>query len=159
MKMKSMRMAALAAVLALVATGSVFASYNYYLRQYYTPAWTYTPAYGYYYTTYYYTPTVIVEPVVVEPVYTYHYAIYYPAQPTYVYYYNPVSQVYWGRYAVGSKGEKRYSILAKEDRKKSIKDIDESKFPAPAAMPSIPGAEDKVAMLPPPEDSLPKLTK
>ena len=64
MKMKSMRMAALAAVLALVATGSVFASYNYYLRQYYTPAWTYTPAYGYYYTTYYYTPTVIVEPVV-----------------------------------------------------------------------------------------------
>jgi hypothetical protein len=153
-----LRIAALTAVLALMAATSVFASY-YYVRQYYTPAWTYTPSYGYYYTTYYYTPTVIVEPVIVEPVYSYHYAIYYPTQPTYVYYYNPVNQVYWGRYKIGSKGEKQYSILKKEDRKGSIKEIPEEAFPPLAAMPPIPGAEDKVAMLPPPEDKLPTVAK
>ena len=157
--MKTMRIAALTAVLGFVATGSVFASY-YYARQYYTPAWTFNPNFGYYYTTYYFQPVAVVEPVVLveTPVYTYHYAIYYPAQPTYVYYYNPTTQVYWGRYEIGSKGEKRYSILAQKDRKKNLKDIPESAFPPLAAMPKIPGAKDDVTMLAPPEDKLPNVT-
>lgn len=157
--MKTMRIAILTAVLGFVATGSVFASY-YYVRQYYTPTWVVNPTYGYYYTTYYFQPVAVVEPVVaVEPVYSYHYVIYFPSQPTYAYYYNPVTQVYWGRYSMNSKGEKRYSILAKENRKKSLKDIKETDFPELAAMPKIPGASDDVEMLPPPENNLPKATK
>jgi hypothetical protein len=95
----------------------------------------------------------------VEPVYSYHYVIYYPTYPSYVYYYNPVSQVYWGRYAVDAKGENRYSILAEKDRKKNLKDIPESAFPPLAAMPMIPKSTDKVAMEPPPVDLLPKNAK
>lgn len=148
--MRTMRIAALTAVLGFVATSSVFASY-YYVRQYYTPEWTYNTGFGYYYTTYYFQPA-----VVVEPVYTYHYAIYYPVQPTYVYYYNPVTQVYWGRFDVNAKGEKRYSVLAPKDRKGSLKDIPESAFPPLAAMPKIPGAGDDVKMQTPPVDKLPK---
>jgi hypothetical protein len=122
------------------------------LRQYYDTTWSYAPSYGYYYVNYYYLPS---------PTYTtysYHYCIYYPSQPSYIYYYNPVSQVFWGRYAIGSKGDKRYSILAQKDRKKDLKDIPESAFPPAAAMPSIPGAEDGVAMEPPPEN-VPRGTK
>ena len=92
------------------------------------------------------------KPVITYTTYEYHYCIYYPSSPSYVYYYNPTTQAYWGRYELGSKGEKRYSILAEKDRKKDLKDIPETAFPAPAAMPQIPGAEDKVAMDPPPEN-------
>src|SRR5262245_17578577 len=117
-----------------------------YLRQYYDSGYSYSPSYNYYYLRYYYLP------VSTYTTYDYHYCIYYPSQPSYIYYYNPVSQVYWGRYEIGSKGDKRYSILADKDRKKELKDIPESAFPAPAAMPTIPGAKDNVAMEPPPEN-------
>ena len=119
-------------------------------RQYYDTTWTYSSTYNYYYTTYYYQTTVTTT------TYDYHYCIYYPSQPSYVYYYNPDRQYYWGRYEVGSKGEKRYSKLKEEDRKKDLKDIPNDKFPEADKMPSIPGAEDKVAMEPPPEKTLPK---
>jgi hypothetical protein len=115
-------------------------------RQYYDATWSYSPTYGYYYVHYYY------RPVVTYTTYDYHYCIYYPSQPSYIYYYNPTTQVYWGRYKIGSTGNERYSILAQGDRKKDLKDIPESAFPAPAAMPSIPGAKDGVAMEPPPEN-------
>jgi hypothetical protein len=115
-------------------------------RQYYDTSYTYAPSYNYYYLRYYYRPTVTYT------TYDYHYCIYYPSTPQYIYYYNPVSQVYWGRYEIGSKGETRYSILAEKDRKKDLKDIPESAFPKPAAMPDIPGSTDKVAILPPPEN-------
>jgi hypothetical protein len=116
------------------------------VRQYYDSAYTYSPTYSYYYVRYYYKPTVTYA------TYDYHYCIYYPSYPSYVYYYNPSTQVYWGRYKLGSKGAERYSILTEKDRKKELKDIPETAFPAPAAMPSIPGANDKVAMDPPPEN-------
>jgi hypothetical protein len=91
-------------------------------------------------------------PVLTQTTYDYHYCIYYPSQPSYIYYYNPSTQVYWGRYEIGSKGDKRYSILAQQDRKKDLKDIPESAFPEPAAMPTIPGAKDNVTIQPPPEN-------
>ena len=116
------------------------------LRQYYDSSYTYSPAYNYYYVRYYYRPTVSYT------TYDYHYCIYYPSQPQYIYYYNPGTQAYWGRYEIGSKGEKQYSILAEKDRKKELKDIPESAFPEPAKMPKIPGAVDDVAMEPPPEN-------
>ena len=116
------------------------------VRQYYDTTWSYSPSYNYYYVRYYYLP------VSTYTTYDYHYCIYYPSQPRYIYYYNPVSQAYWGRYEIGSKGEKRYSILAEKDRKKDLKDIPEAAFPEPAAMPKIPGASDDVAIEPPPEN-------
>ncbi|MBV8605926.1 MAG: hypothetical protein JO034_00485 [Singulisphaera sp.] len=122
------------------------------LRQYYETTWTYSPTYSYYYVRYYY------KPVVTYTTYEYHYCIYYPSQPSYIYYYNPATQVYWGRYEIGSKGDKRYSMLDPKDRKKDLKAIPEAAFPAPAAMPKIPGASDDVAMEPPPEN-VPKETK
>ena len=63
-----------------------------------------------------------------------------------------MSQVYWGRYEIGSKGDKRYSILADKDRKKDLKEIPEKAFPEPGKMPTIPGVKDSVAMEPPPEN-------
>lgn len=125
-------------------------AYAQYARQYYDTTWTYSSAYSYYYTTYYYLPTVTAT------TYDYHYCIYYTSQPSYVYYYNPTTRVYWGRYEVGSKGENRYSMLAAKDRKKDLKDIPEGAFPKPSKMPTIPGASDGAAMEPPPEKSLPK---
>jgi hypothetical protein len=141
--MKTMRIAVITLVLGLATSTAAFANY---FRQYYTPGWAYSVSNSYYYTTYYYQVTVA------QPVYYYHYCVYYPAYPTYIYYYNPYSQVYWGRYVIGSKGNDGYSILAKEDRKKDLKDIPESAFPAPGPMPTIPGAKDGVQMLPPPEN-------
>src|ERR1700733_5353281 len=59
-------------------------------RHYYS-SWSYYPQRTYYYVKYYYRPQPAVED------YSYHYCIYYPAAPRYVYYYNPYSHVYWGR--------------------------------------------------------------
>ena len=115
-------------------------------RQYYDTSYSYSPTYSYYYTRYYY------QPEVTYTTYDYHYCIYYPSRPSYVYYYNPTTQVYWGRYKLGSKGNERYSILADKDRKKDLGEIPESAFPSPAAMPKIPGSTDGVTIEPPPEN-------
>jgi hypothetical protein len=114
-------------------------------RQYYDTTWSYNQNYSYYYTTYYYQTTVT------QTTYDYHYCIYYPERPTYIYYYNPTTNVYWGRYKVGSKGDERYSMLEEKDRKKDLKDIPDDKFPNAAKMPVIPGAKDDVAMDTPPD--------
>jgi hypothetical protein len=142
--MKAIRVFLLAVTLGAAAAPLASAHYGY--RQYYDTTWAYSTTYNYYYVTYYY------QPVVTQTSYDYHYCIYYPSQPTYIYYYNPVSQVYWGRYEIGSKGDKRYSILADKDRKKDLKEIPEKAFPEPGKMPTIPGAKDGVAMEPPPEN-------
>jgi hypothetical protein len=144
MKILHGTLAALALSLAAIPAGAYGASYSY--RQYYDTTWTYSPSYGYYYTTYYFQPAVTVT------TYEYHYCIYYPSQPRYIYYYNPVTQVYWGRYEIGSKGDARYSLLANKDRKKDLKQIPESAFPKPGKMPTIPGAKDGVTIEPPPEN-------
>jgi hypothetical protein len=123
-----------------------------YLRQYYDTTWTYSPSYGYYYVNYYYLTTVT------QTTYNYHYCIYYTSHPSYIYYYNPTTQVYWGRYKIGSKGDERYSLLDPKDRKKDLKDIPESAFPEPGKMPVIPGAEDGATIEPPPEN-VPKENK
>jgi hypothetical protein len=117
-----------------------------YLRQYYDTSWTYSNSYGYYYVSYYY------QTVVTQTTYNYHYCVYYPSRPSYIYYYNPTTQVYWGRYKIGSKGDERYSMLDQKDRKKDLKDIPESAFPEPGKMPTIPGATDGVTIEPPPEN-------
>src|SRR3954452_17213587 len=116
-------------------------------RKYYTSG-SYSSPPRYYYRTYYYSPTPAAT------TYSYHYCVYYPSQPRYVYYYNPVSQQYWGRFEFGEDGRaKGYSLLAEKDRKGKLADIPESAFPKPAAMPAIPGASDGEMMIPPPADT------
>ncbi|QDS85879.1 hypothetical protein [Rosistilla ulvae] len=127
------------AMLSQVAVDQAEAGYG--GRQYYS-SWSYQPSRSYHYTRYYY------RPVVSSPTYSYHYCISYPSQPRYVYYYNPSSQQYWGRYDLQGTEGANYSLLAKKDRKKNLEDIPESAFPPPAAMPAIPGSKDGVAIEP-----------
>lgn len=98
---------------------------------------------GYYYCNYYCQPAP-------GGVYSVHRCIYYPAQPRYVYYYNPGRGVYWGRYDTEAKG---YSLLADKDKKGKIADIAEGAFPKPGAMPPIPTAKDGTKMSVPPSPS------
>jgi hypothetical protein len=140
------RIGLLLATGAVLLAGSGQAQAGRYYRQYYT-SWSYHTTTRYYYRTYYYYPTPTAT------TYSYHYAICYPSQPRYVYYYNPVTRVYWGRFEFGEDGKpKGYSLLAPKDRKERLADIPESAFPPPAEMPAIPGSGDGEKMVPPPAD-------
>jgi hypothetical protein len=134
------------ALLACSATALFAGGYG---RQYYG-GWTYYPERTYYYRYYYYQPSDGAD-------YSYHYCIYYPETPRYAYYYNPSSGYYWGRLDLEAKGDKKYSLLAEKDRKANLKDIDEKAFPAPDVMPPIPGAKDKLPMLPIEPNDKPKV--
>lgn len=76
-----------------------------------------------------------------------HMAVYYPSRPKYVYYYNPYTKKYWGRYDVTTGG---YSLLPNHLKKERLNEISESDFPPEGQMPPPePGIDDP--MLPPPE--------
>jgi hypothetical protein len=121
---------------------------NSYRRQYYSGRWSYYSTSRYYYQTYYYRT---------KTTYSYHYCVYYPSQPRYVYYYNPHRGYYWGRFELDQNGKGvGYSLLAEKDRKQNLKDIPDSAFTKPAAMPAIPESTDGAQMDPPPVDDLPK---
>lgn len=112
----------------------IAAANNYSPRQYYG-SWSYHPTKHYHYRPYYYKPT---------PTYTgykHHYVIYQPAQPRYYYYYNPYRKTYWGRCPVDHGGKEAYSHLAPEHQKGDLKDIPETAFPAPGALPPIPESD------------------
>src|SRR5262245_5879752 len=142
-KLRRIVLVAVAAAGLFSLTGDAQAGYT---RQYYT-SWSYYSTTRYYYRTYYYYPTTYAT------TYSYHYTIYYPSQPRYVYYYNPVSHQYWGRFEFDEAGKpKGYSSLAEKDRKEKLAAIPESAFPNPAARPAIPGAADGKKITPPPVD-------
>ncbi|QDU40818.1 hypothetical protein Mal4_51800 [Maioricimonas rarisocia] len=153
--MSTLRLLSLMAVLAvpviMTSTESTEAEAGYGYRQYYS-SWNYYPSYRYYYRTYYYKPYRRYSG------YRYHYCIHYPSRPRYVYYYNPHSRRYWGRFDLQGKDGAHYSLLKKEDQRENLADIPEDAFPAPAAMPQIPEAEDGVQIEMPegvPEQDLP----
>jgi hypothetical protein len=77
----------------------------------------------------------------------YHFAVYHPAHPRYVYFYNPTTKKYWGRYDLKACG---YSMLAEEDRKPTIGEIPECAFPKAGQIPPPEAGIDE-SMLPPPE--------
>jgi len=112
-----------------------------YGRQYYGN-WSYHPQYNYHYCHYYYKPTPT------YPTYSYHYCVCKPAQPRYVYFYNPHRKVYWGRFDLEGKDGAQYSLLKDADRKPSLADIPESAFPPASAMPAIPDVEDGTTIVP-----------
>lgn len=119
-------------------------------RQRYS-SWNYHSTRRYHYRKYYY------KPYTSYTGYQYHYCIHYPTtvyprRANYVYYYNPTSRTYWGRYDLEKKG---YSMLAEKDRKGKLEDIPESAFPKPGEMPPIPGSKDKTPMLKIEKDDLP----
>ena len=142
--MKWFKCLGLAGAMALLALWGDTAQGNTLARRQYYGRWTYYPARSYYYSYYYY------KPVETAIDYEYHYTIYYPSRPRYVYYYNPHRRVYWGRYDLQGKGDKVYSLLDEKDRKQNLSDIPEKAFPTPGAMPTIPTAKDKEQILPPP---------
>jgi hypothetical protein len=120
-------------------------------RQYYDKSYSYNEINNYHYCKYYY------KPAPAATTYSYHYVIYYPSRPRYIYYYNPVRRYYWGRVELDDKGEsKGYSLLAEKDRKAKLEDIPETAFPKPAEMPAIPDATDKEKIEKPNTKNLPK---
>lgn len=136
------RTALVVATLVVLTAGLVFtgsAAANYLAGRHYYGGWNYYPSRTYYYSHYYYKPQPTYQG------YKHHYCVYYTSSPRYVYYYNPVSRVYWGRYDVKEKG---YSLLAEKDRKEDLKAIPENAFPKPGEMPPIPDSEDGEKMLP-----------
>jgi hypothetical protein len=104
-------------------------------RHYYS-SWHRSP-YHYSYRYYYYTPR------------SYDYVISYPVQPRYLYYYNPVSRTYWGRFDLKTQG---YSLLPEADRKSALKDIPDEKFPPPGELPTVHGEKDADKVEAPPTD-------
>ncbi len=101
----------------------------------YYSSWSYYPSRSYYYTQYYYKPYPRYSG------YKYHYSVYYPSRPRYVYYYNPYKRTYWGRFDLQGKPGAQYSLLEEKDRKGSLKDIPEEAFPKPGQMPLVPESE------------------
>jgi len=117
-------------------------------RQYYSN-WSYQPQRSYYVRRYYYKPTVSYSS------YNYHYCVYYPRTYSsnqrysrYVYYYNPVRKVYWGRFDLEGKDGEQYSLLKEADQKENLDDIPEKAFPKAGKMPVIPESEDMVPIKP-----------
>ena len=149
--MKTLKMLCIGSCLALclAMSSGVSANLQNYGRQYYS-SWNYYPSRGYHYSYYYYKP----QPDYAS--YNHHYCVHYPSQPRYVYYYNPYSQAYWGRFDTEGKDGAQYSLLKQEDRKKTLKEIPESAFPKPASMPGVPESEDGETIAPIKE--LPKAT-
>jgi hypothetical protein len=134
MKRSSMVLVMLALLVIGIGAGAAF-------RRSYYGGWNYHGQRGYHYCHCYY------KPYSSYASYRYHYCVYYPKRPSYVYYYNPYSGQYWGRYDLEAQG---YSLLAEQDRKSTLASIPESAFPEPGDMPAIPESEDGEQLPKPP---------
>jgi len=133
------------ALLAVALAGSAASAQSYSPRQYYGGIRKH-PTANYSYRPLYYKPT----PTYVG--YKHHYAVYVPAQPRYVYFYNPYKKQYWGRCPVAAQGEAQYSLLAEKDRKGNLNEIPETAFPAPGKLPPLPESTDGATLELPPDD-------
>jgi hypothetical protein len=97
---------------------------------------------GYYFSTYYFQTKAGGE-------YKSHRVIYYRPKGQYLFYYDPYSKKYTGRYDLEAKG---YSLLVTKDQGPRLARIPESAFPKPGEMPRVPGAEDDVKVAQPPTE-------
>jgi hypothetical protein len=138
--MKSSNVLALAGAVALVAALGASPAHAGVGRQYYD-GWR-NSGHGYLFSTYHY------KPYAAYPTYLYNYAIYYPATPRFVYYFNPYKGTYWGRFDVKTKG---YSLLAEKDRAGALKDVPEKAFPAEGPLPQVPDAKEQLTLAEPPD--------
>lgn len=139
--MKAIKLLTLAGAVALVAAlGASSAKAGFAGRSYYG-GWQRSGR-GYFFSSYFY------KPYVGYPSYCYNYAIYFPAAPNFVYYFNPYKGTYWGRFNVNTKG---YSLLAEKDRKGALSDIPEKAFPKEGPLPLVPDAKDPLTLDQPPQ--------
>jgi hypothetical protein len=136
--MKPFQFLTLAGAVALVAAVGVSSAQAGFGRQYYS-GWQHSPK-GYLFSTYHY------KPYASYPGYCHNYALWYPAAPNFVYYFNPDKGTYWGRFDLKTKG---YSLLAEKDRAKQLKDIPEKAFPAEGPLPQVPDAKDNLTLAEP----------
>jgi hypothetical protein len=131
-----------------------YSSYNYdtcYTPSYapsYTPFqscyysnWSYDQAHSYYFCTCYFKSCATAD-------YSKYYCVYSPSCGNYVYFYNPVSKLYWGRFDEQAKG---FAVLPAADQKTVISDLPQDKFGAPAAQVAIPGSQVAENMPSPPD--------
>ncbi|MFO0811014.1 MAG: hypothetical protein U0746_20485 [Gemmataceae bacterium] len=150
--MRALKYVLLAAGLAVTAATPSQADYGH--RQYYS-SWHYNTRSNYHYRTYYYRPTPTYH------TYRHHYVVYNPA-PAYkshYYFYNPYKKQYWGRCPTtysepNFNVNQAYSLLKDGDRKETLAEIPDNKFPPLGAMPTIPEAEkgDTTKVELPPDD-------
>jgi hypothetical protein len=129
---RSIRFLLAAALLGAVASGVAQAAPR---RQYYND-WNFYPQFGYYYISYYYQPSPR------DAGYKYQFCLFYPSSPRFVYYFDPVRHLYWGRLDMKAAPDHQFSLLAEKDRKEKLKDIPEEAFPKPGKMPPIPESKD-----------------
>ncbi len=129
-------------------------------RQSYS-AWHYNPQKNYYYRSYEYK----VNPT--DTQYQHQYCIYYKddskVNNKWVYFYNPQTEQYWGRYPTtnndkyGQYAQQQkdcWSELPTQYRQKDLYQIDTKYFQEPKTdyCPYVPGSSDKSPMLAPPPD-------
>lgn len=150
--MRALKYVVLAAGLAVTAATPSKSEANFGGRQYYSN-WHYHSGNGYHYRTYYYKPTPTYH------TYKHHYVVYQPKYPRHVYYYNPYKKAYWGRCPTtyhdpgyNYNPNHAYSLLKEDDRKPTLAEIPDNKFPPPAAMPPIPDSTDGTKIELPPDD-------
>ena len=124
-----------AALLGAVASGVAQAAPR---RQYYND-WNFYPQFGYYYISYYYQPSPR------DAGYKYQFCLFYPSNPRFVYYFDPVRHLYWGRLDMKGTPDHQFSLLAEKDRKEKLKDIPEEAFPEARQDAAHPGIEGRHA--------------
>ncbi len=123
--------------------------------------WQYNKDKNYYYREYRYKANAN------DADYHHQYAIYFKndnrVNNKWIYFYNPMTQKYWGRYpTVHNEKYRKYaeerseawSVLPKEYRQKDIYQIEQKHWPTPRTdyCPTIPDASDGALMLAPPPD-------
>ncbi len=155
-----MKRVALVAALTIFTAGGSGGAYQGAARQSYG-AWTYNAEKKYHYREYKYKVNAG------DKEYQHQYCIYFKADPKvnnkWVYFYNPATEKYWGRYPTVNndtykvQAEKRqevWSELPDKYRQKDIYQIDAKSWPEPKQnyCPAIPGAADATPMLSPPPD-------
>jgi hypothetical protein len=142
--MKTFKATVLALVCALGWTSLAVAAER--PRQYYTPQMVFDRANDNYRAAYYFKS----KPS--DPAYKFHYVIRLKSEPQYLYFYNPATKFFWGRFDSVKRG---YSILVGNDRVSRMSDLSTAKFPEPGPMPAIPGSSDGVLMDMPPGEFTP----
>ncbi len=61
-----------------------------------------------------------------------HFAVYHPRQPKFVFFHNPHTNRFWGRYNLETS---KYQILAEADQREKLEDVDEKTFGRPGNLP------------------------
>jgi hypothetical protein len=115
-------------------------------RQYYSTRMVYDREGDYYRGAYYF------KVKATDGNYKLHYVIRLKSEQHYLYFFNPVTKKFWGRY---DALKQKYSVLAEEDRVSRLSDLSNARFPEPGPMPPIPGSTDGVAMEIPPGEFTP----